>query len=348
MLHFQLLLRRRALAAALACVFVSLLSPSAAWSQAWPSKTVKIVVPYPAGGGTDVMARFLAQKFSEMWGQSVVVENKGGAGGNIGADQVAKSTPDGYTLVMMPSNLSINPSLFDKTPWDAVKDFSPIGTVATSPSMVGVSAGVPANSIRELIALAKAKPGTLNYISCGGGSPQHIAGEMFNAMAGVQMQHVPYKGCGAAIPDAVAGVVQVLFSTVANMNPHIKSGKLKGFAVAGARRSELVPDVPTVSEAGLPGYNFDVWFGLLAPAKTPRDVIVKINRDINTLLAQKDVKERLQGQFYDVLPGTPEQFATLIEKDLVRFGKVIRDVGIKPEEGAGAWERSDSMWRAGW
>ena len=331
MLHFQLLLRRRALAAALACMFVSLLSPSAAWSQACPSKTVKIVVPYPAGGGTDVMARFLAQKFSEMWGQSVVVENKGGAGGNIGADQVAKSTPDGYTLVMMPSNLSINPSLFDKTPWDAVKDFSPIGTVATSPIMVGVSAGVPANSIRELIALAKAKPGTLNYISCGGGSPQHIAGEMFNAMAGVQMLHVPYKGCGAAIPDAVAGVVQVLFSTVANMNPHIKSGKLKGFAVAGARRSELVPDVPTVSEAGLPGYNFDVWFGLLAPAKTPRDVIVKINRDINTLLAQKDVKERLQGQFYDVLPGTPEQFATLIEKDLVRFGKVIRDVGIKPE-----------------
>jgi len=331
MLHFQLLLRRRALAAALACVFVSLLSPSAAWSQAWPSRTVKIVVPYPAGGGTDVMARFLAQKFSEMWGQPVVVENKGGAGGNIGADQVAKSTPDGYTLVMMPSNLSINPSLFDKTPWDAVKDFSPIGTVATSPIMVGVSAGVPANSIRELIALAKAKPGTLNYISCGGGSPQHIAGEMFNAMAGVQMQHVPYKGCGAAIPDAVAGVVQVLFSTVANMNPHIKSGKLKGFAVAGARRSELVPDVPTVSEAGLPGYNFDVWFGLLAPAKTPRDIILKINRDINTLLAQKDVKERLQGQFYDVLPGTPEQFATLIEKDLVRFGKVIRDVGIKPE-----------------
>ena len=331
MLHFQLLLRRRALAAALACVFVSLLSPSAAWSQAWPSRTVKIVVPYPAGGGTDVMARFLAQKFSEMWGQPVVVENKGGAGGNIGADQVAKSTPDGYTLVMMPSNLSINPSLFDKTPWDAVKDFSPIGTVATSPIMVGVSAGVPANSIKELIALAKAKPGSLNYISCGGGSPQHIAGEMFNAMAGVQMQHVPYKGCGAAIPDAVAGVVQVLFSTVANMNPHIKSGKLKGFAVAGARRSELVPDVPTVSEAGLPGYNFDVWFGLLAPAKTPRDVIVKINRDINSLLAQKEVKERLQGQFYDVMPGTPEQFATLIEKDLLRFGKVIRDVGIKPE-----------------
>ena len=331
MLHFQLLPRRRALAAALACVFVSLLSPSAAWSQVWPSKTVKIVVPYPAGGGTDVMARFLAQKFSEMWGQPVVVENKGGAGGNIGADQVAKSTPDGYTLVMMPSNLSINPSLFDKTPWDAVKDFSPIGTVATSPIMVGVSAGVPANSIRELIALAKAKPGSLNYISCGGGSPQHIAGEMFNAMAGVQMQHVPYKGCGAAIPDAVAGVVQVLFSTVANMNPHIKSGKLKGFAVAGARRSELVPDVPTVSEAGLPGYNFDVWFGLLAPAKTPRDVIVKVNRDINSLLAQKEVKERLQGQFYDVMPGTPEQFATLIEKDLLRFGKVIRDVGIKPE-----------------
>jgi tripartite-type tricarboxylate transporter receptor subunit TctC len=322
---------RSARALLLACLAAALCAPAAAWSQAWPSKPVKIVVPYPAGGGTDVMARFLAQKFSEMWGQPVVVENKGGAGGNIGADQVAKSAPDGYTLVMMPSNLSINPSLFDKTPWDPVKDFSPIGTVASSPIMVGVSAGVPANSIRELIALAKAKPGTLNYISCGGGSPQHIAGEMFNSMAGVQMQHVPYKGCGAAIPDAVAGVVQVLFSTVANMNPHIKTGKLKGFAVAGARRSELVPDVPTVSEAGLPGYNFDVWFGLLAPAKTPREVIVKINRDINALLAQKDVKERLQGQFYDVMPGTPEQFAALIERDQLRFGKVIRDVGIKPE-----------------
>jgi tripartite-type tricarboxylate transporter receptor subunit TctC len=317
---------------AVAALFAGLLLlPLAAWSQAWPSKPVKIVVPYPAGGGTDVMARFLAQKFSELWGQPVVVENKGGAGGNIGADQVAKSAPDGYTLVMMPSNLSINPSLFDKTPWDPVKDFSPIGTVATSPIMVGVSAGVPANSIKELIALAKVKPGTLNYISCGGGSPQHIAGEMFNAMANVQMQHVPYKGCGAAIPDAVAGVVQVLFSTVANMSPHIKTGKLKGFAVAGAKRSELVPDVPTVSEAGLPGYNFDVWFGLLAPARTPREIVVKINRDINTLLAQKDVKERLQGQFYDVMPGTPEQFATLIEKDQARFGRVIRDVGIKPE-----------------
>jgi tripartite-type tricarboxylate transporter receptor subunit TctC len=320
--------RRRVLAAAMACL---LLSPLAAWSQAWPTKPVKIVVPYPAGGGTDVMARFLAQKFTEMWGQSVVVENKGGAGGNIGADQVAKSAPDGYTLVMMPSNLSINPSLFDKMPWDPVKDFSPIGTVATSPIMIGVSAGVPANSIKELIALAQAKPGALNYISCGAGSPQHIAGEMFNAMANVKMQHVPYKGCGAAIPDAVAGVVQVLFSTVANMNPHIKTGKLKGFAVAGARRSELVPDVPTVSEAGLPGYNFDVWFGLLAPAKTPREIIVKINRDLNTVLAQKDVRDRLHSQFYDVLPGTPEQFATLIEKDQVRFGKVIRDVGIKAE-----------------
>jgi len=302
-----------------------------AWAQTWPVKPVKIVVPYPAGGGTDIMARFLAQKFSDMWGQPVVVENKGGAGGNIGADQVARSAPDGYTLVMMPSNLSINPSLFDKTPWDPLKDFAPIGTVASSPIMIGVNAGVPANSIRELIALAKAKPGTLNYISCGGGSPQHIAGELFNSMAGVQMQHVPYKGCGAAIPDAVAGVVQVLFTTVANMNPHIKTGRLKGFAVAGAKRSDLVPELPTVAEAGLAGYNFDVWFGLLAPAKTPREIIVKINQDINILLAQQDVKSRLQGQFFDVMPGTPEQFGTLIEKDFVRFGKIIRDVGIKPD-----------------
>jgi tripartite-type tricarboxylate transporter receptor subunit TctC len=321
-------LRLALLGAALACALVQ---PIAALAQAWPAKRVKIIVPYPPGGGTDVTARFLAQKFTEMWGQPVVVENKPGAGGNVGADQVAKSAADGYTLLMMPSNLSINPSLFDKTPWDPVKDFAPIGTVASSPIMVGVNAAVPANSIRELIALAKSQPGKLNYISCGAGSPQHIAGELFNAMAGVKIQHVPYKGCGAAIPDAVAGVVQVLFSTVANMSPHIKTGRLKGFAVAGATRSELVPDLPTVSESGLPGYNFDVWFGLLAPAGTPRDVVAKVNRDLNSVLAQKDVRERLHAQFYDALPSTPEQFGVLIEKDLVRFGKVIRDVGIKPE-----------------
>jgi tripartite-type tricarboxylate transporter receptor subunit TctC len=322
-----------------AAVLLALLVPAVAWPQAaptrsgdgWPAKPVKIVVPFPAGGGTDVTARFLAQKFSEMWAQAVVVENKPGAGGNIGADAVAKSKPDGYILLMMPSNLSVNPSLFEKTPWDPVKDFTPIGTVATSPIMVGVNAAVPANSVRELIALAKAQPGKLNYISCGAGSPQHVAGELFNKMAGVQMQHVPYKGCGAAIPDAVAGVVQVLFSTVANMSPHIKTGRLKGFAVAGAKRSQLVPEVPTVSESGLPGYDFDVWFGLLAPADTPKDIIVKVNRDLNAVLAQKDVQERLHAQFYDVMPGTPEQFAALIEKDYVRFGKIIREVGIKPD-----------------
>lgn len=303
-------------------------SPS---TPAWPNKTVTIVVPYAAGGGTDSMARFLAQKLGEVWSVPVIVENKGGAGGNIGADRVAKSTPDGYTLVMMPSNLSINPSLYNNTPWDAVRDFSPIGTVATSPIMVGVNAQVPVNSVKELIDYAKTHPGELNYISCGDGSPQHIAGEMFNAMAKIKIQHVPYKGCGAAIPDAIAGVVQVLFSTVANMSPHIKSGKLKGFAVAGFKRSELVPDIPTVSESGLPGYNFDVWFGLLAPAKTPKEIVQKINKDLNAILAKKEVKEKLQIQYYDVLMGTPEEFAGLIEKDLVRFGKVIRDVNIKPE-----------------
>lgn len=309
------------------CLHAQVLVPPAPW----PSKTVTVVVPYAAGGGTDSMARFLAQKLGETWGQPVIVENKGGAGGNIGADRVAKSSPDGYTLVMMPSNLSINPSLYNNTPWDAVKDFSPIGTVATSPIMVGVNAQVPVNSVKELIEYAKGHPGELNYISCGDGSPQHIAGEMFNAMAKIKIQHVPYKGCGAAIPDAIAGVVQVLFSTVANMNPHIKSGKLKGFAVAGLKRSDLVADIPTVSESGLPGYNFDVWFGLLAPAKTPKEIVQKINKDLNAMLSKKEVKEKLQVQYYDVLMGTPEEFATLIEKDLARFGKVIRDVNIKPE-----------------
>ena len=296
----------------------------------WPSKTVTVVVPYAAGGGTDAMARLIAQKLSESWNQAVIVENRGGAGGNIGADKVAKSPPDGYTLVMMPSNLSINPSLYDNTPWDAIKDFSPIGTVATSPIMVGVNAQVPINSVKELIDFARNKPGTLNYISCGVGSPQHIAGELFNAMANIKIQHVPYKGCGAAIPDAITGVVQVLFSTVANMSPHIKSGKLRGFAVAGLKRSELTPNIPTVSESGLAGYNFDVWFGLLAPAKTPKDIVTKINQDLNSILNKKDIKEKLQLQFYDVLTGTPDEFATLIEKDLIRFGKIIKEVNIKP------------------
>jgi tripartite-type tricarboxylate transporter receptor subunit TctC len=296
----------------------------------WPNKSVTVVVPYAAGGGTDAMARLIAQKLGEVWTQAVIVENRGGAGGNIGADKVAKSPPDGYTLVMMPSNLSINPSLYDNTPWDAIKDFSPIGTVATSPIMVGVNSQVPINSVKELIEFARNKPGTLNYISCGDGSPQHIAGEMFNAMANIKIQHVPYKGCGAAIPDAITGVVQVLFSTVANMNPHIKTGKLRGFAVAGLKRSELVPNIPTVSESGLAGYNFDVWFGLLAPAKTPKEIVTKINQDLNNILNKKDIKEKLQLQYYDVLTGTPDEFSALIEKDLIRFGKVIKEVNIKP------------------
>ena len=301
-------------------------------AQTYPERPIRLVVPFPPGGGSDITARTIAQKLGEALGQQVVADNRGGAGGNIGTDIVAKAVPDGYTLVMALSGpFSINGSLLGKLPFDPLKDFALITLAGATPNLLVSHPSLSAHTVKELITLSKASPGKINFASSGLGTPAQLAGELFNTMAGVKLIHVPYKGAAPALTDLLAGQVQLMFSTMPPSLPQVRAGKLRAIAVTSAKRSVTTPELPTISEAGLPGYNFDVWFGLLAPAKTPRDVIVKINRDINSLLAQKDVKERLQGQFYDVMPGTPEQFATLIEKDLVRFGKVIRDVGIRPE-----------------
>ena len=257
----------------LALLLVALASTAGAQAQKYPDRLVRIVVPYPAGGGSDTMARLVAQRLTEMWGQPVIVENKPGASGNIGLEGVARSAGDGYTLVLMPSNHSINPPLFGNLPFDPIKDFTPIVAVGSSPVFVAVNSSVPIRTVGELIAKLRASPGSLSYASCGNGTPQHLAGELMKATARIDLTHIPYKGCSVAIPDLLSGQVQVGFSTVANFNPHIKSGKLTGLAVTSKTRSALAPDIPTVAESGLAGYDVDVWFGLLGPAKMPPAVV---------------------------------------------------------------------------
>lgn len=313
----------------LALLLVAVASTAGAQAQKYPDRLVRIVVPYPAGGGSDTMARLVAQRLTEMWGQPVIVENKPGASGNIGLEGVARSAGDGYTLVLMPSNHSINPPLFGNLPFDPIKDFTPIVAVGSSPVFVAVNSSVPIRTVGELIAKLRASPGSLSYASCGNGTPQHLAGELMKATARIDMTHIPYKGCSVAIPDLLSGQVQVGFSTVANFNPHIKSGKLTGLAVTSKTRSALAPDIPTVAESGLAGYDVDVWFGLLGPAKMPPAVVEKINRDVNTILANRDIRDKLLQQYYEPMGGTPEQFANLIQTDLVRWGSLIRAVGIK-------------------
>ena len=313
----------------LALLLVAVASTAGAQAQKYPDRLVRIVVPYPAGGGSDTMARLVAQRLTEMWGQPVIVENKPGASGNIGLEGVARSAGDGYTLVLMPSNHSINPPLFGNLPFDPIKDFTPIVAVGSSPVFVAVNSSVPIRTVGELIAKLRASPGSLSYASCGNGTPQHLAGELMKATARIDMTHIPYKGCSVAIPDLLSGQVQVGFSTVANFNPHIKSGKLTGLAVTSKARSALAPDIPTVAESGLAGYDVDVWFGLLGPAKMPPAVVEKINRDVNTILANRDIRDKLLQQYYEPMGGTPEQFANLIQTDLVRWGSLIRAVGIK-------------------
>jgi tripartite-type tricarboxylate transporter receptor subunit TctC len=306
------------------------LAASAAFAQAaYPSRPVRIVVPYPAGGGTDLLARVVAAQLTTRWGQQVVVENRPGASGNLGLEQVAKSPADGYTLVMMPSNHSINPPLFGKLPFDPIASFTPIVAVGSSPILLAVRNELGVRNVRELLAAAKAKPGALSYASCGNGTPQHLAGELFKGMAQVDLTHVPYKGCAPAVTDFVGGQLQVTFSTVANLSQYLKAGRVTGLAVTSSRRSPLVPELPTVAESGLPGYDVDVWFGLLGPAQLPAEVVNRINTDVNAALADPALKERLQAQFFDVLGGSPQAFGTLIRNDLQRWGKLIRDVGIK-------------------
>ena len=308
-----------------------LLACAAAGAQpvAFPQRSVTIVVPFPPGGGTDTGARIVATKLGAKWGQPVVVENRGGAAGQVGADFVAKSKPDGYTLLV--GNIgtqSINPALYKKLPYDADKAFAPISLLAELPLAMMVNPQVTAKSPKEFIALAKSQPGKLSYSSSGAGGAPHLAAEMFKESTGTFILHVPYRGGGPAITDLLAGHVQLSFMTVLEASGHIKAGKLRALAVTSGKRVGALPDVPTLAESALPGFNSISWIGLLAPAGTPRDVIEKISADVREALAADDVKGRLTELGAIPLATTPAQFTQLIDSDRQRYAKIIRERGI--------------------
>jgi len=312
--------------AALAC------AATISFAQTFPEKPVRFVIGFTPGGPSDILARALGQKLTERWGQQVVIENRPGAGGNVAAEAVARSAPDGYTwLLGNNSILATNQTLYRQLPYDPVKDFAPVSLVAVQPNILVVHPAVPAHSVAELIALAKKNPGKLNYASSGSGAAAHLAGELFKSMAGVDLVHVPYKGAQPALTDVIAGQVQVMFATSASVIPHVNAGKLRALAVTAARRSPSVPELPTVSEAGVPGFEAITWHGVVVPAATPAALVERMNRDIVAVLGLPDLRERLAGLGAEVITGTPRDFAGYIAAEIPKWAKVVRDSGARIE-----------------
>jgi tripartite-type tricarboxylate transporter receptor subunit TctC len=304
--------------------------PALAQTSSFPQKPVRIVVPYTTGGSNDVIARLLAQQLQEAWGQPVVVENKPGAAGNIGSSDIAKSAPDGHSLLLTNINIvSMNPGLIANMPFDPQKDFAPISLLGTTALALVVHPSVAANNVRELIDLARKEPGRLNYASSGNGSPQHMSAEMFKAMTKTSLTHIPYKGAAPAVNDLLAGQVQVTVGVVNQLMPHIRAGKLKALGVTSRKRLVQMPDVPTLDEAGVPGYESEIWLGLAAPAATPPAIIEQINQAVRKAMATADVVSKLQAQGIDVLVSSPDQMRQRGLEDLKRWGDIIRTAGIK-------------------
>jgi tripartite-type tricarboxylate transporter receptor subunit TctC len=330
MLRRTLKKRLSVLVAALACAVT--IAPVAAQTAAWPTKPVRIIVPFPAGGTTDVVARLMGQRLQEAWGQTVIVENKTGAGGNIGATEVAKAPNDGHTLLMASGSIvTVNPHIYAKMPFDATKDFAPITTVAQGPMVIVVSPNVPAKNITELIALAKAKPGAMNFGSAGIGSQVHMAGENFLYTASIDLKHVPYKGESLALADVAGGSVEMVPGNLAAMLPFIKSGKVRALGVTSVDRSPAAPDIPTVGESGLPGFVNVGWFGLLAPAGTAKEIIDKVHRDSTAILGTDDTKQRLLAVGMTPVANTPAQFVDAIRAESANWAKVVRERKIQPQ-----------------
>jgi tripartite-type tricarboxylate transporter receptor subunit TctC len=326
-------LRRSAtLLALLALPLAILVGPAPAHAQAFPNKPVRLVVPFPPGGPLDTVGRALAQKLTEAWGQSVIVDNRPGAGGNIGADLVAKAAPDGYTVVMGAlSTHAVNPSLYAKMPYDAIKDFAPITLVAITPNVLVVNPSLPVNSVRELVAYAKANPGKLAFGSGSNGSAGHLAGELFKADTGTDLLHVPFKGAAPAMQALLSGDIQLMFDNLASASAQVKAGKLKALAVTTARRSPLAPDLPTMAESGVPGFDISTWFGLLAPAGTPPDVVARWNAEVGRILRTPDMRERLTAMGAEAAPDTPAEFAQFIASEAAKYARIVKVSGAKPD-----------------
>ena len=320
------LTRRACLLAASAC-----LACSAALAQSWPARgPIKIVIPYPPGGASDVTARVLANKLTDALKQSVVVENKPGANGIVALESVAKSAPDGYTLLM--ANLgpnAINPALYTKLPYDPIKDFTPITLTSVVPLVILVTNSLPVKTMPELIAYAKANPTKLSYASAGNGAANHLAGEMIKSMAGIRMTHVPYKGDAPGMPDVIAGTVSMMFPTIIAGMPNIKSGSMRPIAVTGARRSASLPDIPTVSEAGIPGFDAVSWGGVMGPGGLPPEIVQRLHAEIVRILKMPDVAEKLSSLGADIVGSTPEEFNQYLRAEIAKWGKVARDNNIR-------------------
>jgi tripartite-type tricarboxylate transporter receptor subunit TctC len=314
------------------CALAAFAGCSAALAQSYPSKPVRILVPYAPGGPYDDIARVIAQNLGELWGQAVVVDNRGGAGGMIGAEAVAKSSPDGYTLLLGNSGpMTINPTLQPKMLYDAQKDFAPVTMVLSGQMVLVVHPSLPVKNVRELVRLAKAKPGQLNYASAGVGNLQHLGMELLQSLAGIKLNHVPYKGAAPAFIDLIAGQVDLMFANIVGALPHLKSGRVRALAVSSAKRAAVLPEVPSVAESGYPTFDATTWTGIFAPAATPKEIIAKLHGDIIKVLQRQSVRDRFAAQGSEVVAETPEQLAAFMRKETALFAKVIRSANIRAE-----------------
>lgn len=321
-----MILRAIPVAAMAAALFAAL--PVA--GQTYPGKTVRIIVPYAAGGNTDITARAISSKLGEVFRQQVIVDNRPGGGTNIGSELGARAAPDGYTLLMGGASNAINMTLYAKPPYDTLRDFAPISLCVKGANLLSVHPSLPAKNLRQLIALAKARPGQLNYASSGLGSSNQMAGELFNMMAGLNIVHIPYKGVAPALVDTVAGHVEMMFSGVPAPLPHLHSGKLRAIAIGSLKRFSALPDVPTFDESGIKGYEATTWFGLMAPIRTPREIVARLNAEVDKILKSPDLQTRFLNEGLETIGGTQEEFDKFIRAEIEKYAKVVRVAGLKP------------------
>ena len=320
---------KRMLGALLATLAVA---TSATWAQTYPAKAIRMVVHFPPGGPTDLVARTLAQKMSETWGQQVVVDNRPGAGGVVGVEMVVRAAPDGYTLLFATGgSMSIMPALGQKLPYNVFTDVAPVSLVVINPQILVIHPSVPVHSVRDLVRLAKSKPGQINYASVGVGSPNHLGMEMLKSMAGIDMVHIPYKGTAPAVTDLLSGQVSLMFNSMPSVLPHVRAGRLRGIAVGSSKRSVAAPEVSTVAESGIPGFQYATWYGLFAPVATPKDVIAKLNAETVRIMHDKTVAQRLLAEGAEPAPGTPEQLAQYMRAEYEGWRKTITTAKLKIE-----------------